>query len=233
MSKEDKSDGLIIPQHVAIILDGNGRWAKKHNRPRNYGHLKGSENVEIICEEAYKLGIKYVTIYAFSTENWKRPKEEVSYLMNLIVTHLKEEFNFYKENQIRVQHIGRQDGLPKKVQKELKETIDFCKNFQGLSVVLAINYGSRDEIIRAIKKIDDKDTLSEENFHNYFDCPELPDVDLLIRTGGEYRISNMLLWQSAYAEFIFTKTLWPDYTNECFLNDLETFKTRQRRYGAL
>jgi undecaprenyl diphosphate synthase len=230
---ETSESSSSVPKHIAIIMDGNGRWAQKQNLPRTTGHKKGLDVAKQIVKTARDAGVDYLSLYAFSTENWKRPKEEVSYLMNLIATHLKEEFNFYKENQIRVQHIGRQDGLPKKVQKELKETIDFCKNFQGLTVVLAINYGSRDEIIRAIKKIENIQSLNEENFHNYLDYPELPDVDLLIRTGGEYRISNMLLWQSAYAEFIFTKTLWPDYTNECFLNDLETFKTRQRRYGAL
>jgi len=230
---ETSESSSSVPKHIAIIMDGNGRWAQKQNLPRTTGHKKGLDVAKQIVKTARDAGVDYLSLYAFSTENWKRPKEEVSYLMNLITTHLKEEFNFYKENQIRVQHIGRLDGLPKKVQKELQETIDFCKNFQGLTVVLAINYGSRDEIIRAIKKIENIQSLNEENFHNYFDCPELPDVDLLIRTGGEYRISNMLLWQSAYAEFIFTKTLWPDYTNECFLNDIETFKTRQRRYGAL
>lgn len=222
-----------VPKHVAIIMDGNGRWAQNQKLPRTTGHKKGLDVAKQIVKAAKDAGITYLSLYTFSTENWKRPQDEVLYLMDLISTHLKEEFNFYKENQIRVKHIGKLDGLPKKVQKELLETIEYCKDFSGLTVVLAINYGSRDEIIRAIQKIENTSTITQENFSQYFDFPELPDVDLLIRTGGEYRISNMLLWQSAYAEFIFSKVLWPDFTKELFLADIESFQNRHRRYGAL
>ena len=222
-----------VPKHIAIIMDGNGRWAKQQKLPRTSGHKKGLDVAKQIVKAARDAGVSYLTLYTFSTENWKRPIEEVNYLMNLIATHLKEEFSFYKENQIRVQHIGNFDGLPTKVIKELEDTIEYCKDFKDLTVILAINYGSRDEIIRAIKKIEDTSSINEKNFQNYLDYPELPDVDLLIRTGGEYRISNMLLWQSAYAEFIFSQKLWPEYTKNDLLEDIKTFNTRQRRYGAL
>lgn len=222
-----------VPKHIAIIMDGNGRWAKQQKLPRTSGHKKGLDVAKQIVKAARDAGVSYLTLYTFSTENWKRPIEEVNYLMNLIATHLKEEFSFYKENQIRVQHIGNFDGLPTKVIKELEDTIEYCKDFKDLTVILAINYGSRDEIIRAIKKIEDTCSINEKNFQNYLDYPELPDVDLLIRTGGEYRISNMLLWQSAYAEFIFSQKLWPEYTKNDLLEDIKTFNTRQRRYGAL
>lgn len=222
-----------VPKHIAIIMDGNGRWAQQQKLPRTSGHKKGLDVAKQIVKAARDAGVSYLTLYTFSTENWKRPIEEVNYLMNLIATHLKEEFSFYKENQIRVQHIGNFDGLPTKVIKELEDTIEYCKDFKDLTVILAINYGSRDEIIRAIKKIEDTSSINEKNFQNYLDYPELPDVDLLIRTGGEYRISNMLLWQSAYAEFIFSQKLWPEYTKNDLLEDIKTFNTRQRRYGAL
>lgn len=223
---------INIPNHIAIIMDGNGRWAKKRNLPRTMGHKEGLETAKVIIKAARSLGVQYVTLYTFSTENWKRAQEEVGFLMNLISTHLRAEFNFYRQNEVRVQHIGNLEGLPIDVQNEICNTIQDCKDFNGITVVLAINYGGRDEIIRAIKKIDNIDLLTEQNFLQNLDLPELPDTDLIIRTGGEKRISNILLWQSAYAELIFSDTLWPDYTEEEFLSHIAEFQKRNRRFGS-
>ncbi len=224
-----------VPTHVAMIMDGNGRWAKQKGLPRTSGHKEGLEVAKRIIKAAGKIGIKYITLYTFSTENWKRTEEEVGYLMNLIATHLRAEFEFYKENQIKVQHIGNLKGLPPVVQKTINETINDCKDFSGITAVLAINYGGRDEILRAIKKIEEKkdSELNEENFSSYFDFPELPDVDLMIRTGGEKRLSNFLLWQNSYAELEFEDTLWPDYTENDFYNSILEYQKRNRRFGGL
>ena len=224
-----------VPRHIAIIMDGNGRWATKKNLPRTSGHKEGLEVAKKIIKSASKIGIKYITLYTFSTENWKRTQDEVGYLMGLINSHLRSEFEFYKENHIRVQHIGNMQGLPESVQQTIKETINDCKDFDGITAVLAINYGGRDEILRAIKKAAnaDKEFLTEQNFSTYFDFPELPDVDLLIRTGGEKRLSNFLLWQNSYAEFEFIDTLWPDYTEEEFYKSILDFQKRNRRFGGV
>ena len=224
-----------VPRHIAIIMDGNGRWATKKNLPRTSGHKEGLEVAKKIIKSASKIGIKYITLYTFSTENWKRTQDEVGYLMGLINSHLRSEFEFYKENHIRVQHIGNMQGLPESVQQTIKETINDCKDFDGITAVLAINYGGRDEILRAIKKAAnaDKEFLTEQNFSTYFDFPELPDVDLLIRTGGEKRLSNFLLWQNSYAEFEFIGTLWPDYTEEEFYKSILDFQKRNRRFGGV
>lgn len=226
-----------IPKHVAIIMDGNGRWAKQKNMPRTAGHKEGLTVAKKIVKEASRLGIKYITLYTFSTENWKRTQDEVGFLMNLIRGHLRAEFQFYKENGIRIEHIGDLSGLPEDVQSEIIKAKQETAHFTGLTVVLAINYGGKNEIIRGINKfIQDKnntDCLTEENLNKYFDIPDLPDVDLMIRTGGELRISNFLLWQAAYAELMFTDTLWPDYTEEEFRKDIENFAGRNRRFGAV
>jgi undecaprenyl diphosphate synthase len=223
---------IPVPNHIAIIMDGNGRWAKKRNFPRTKGHKEGLETAKKIIKAARSLGIKYVTLYTFSTENWKRTQEEVGFLMNLITTHLRSEFDFYRQNEVRVQHIGNLQGLPPDVQKEIVSTIEDCKNFTGITAVLAINYGGKDEIVRAIKKISKIDELTEQSFSQLLDFPELPDTDLIIRTGGEKRISNILLWQSAYAELIFSDTLWPDYTEDEFLSHIAEFQQRNRRFGS-
>jgi undecaprenyl diphosphate synthase len=223
---------IPVPNHIAIIMDGNGRWAKKRNFPRTKGHKEGLETAKKIIKAARSLGIKYVTLYTFSTENWKRTQEEVGFLMNLITTHLRSEFDFYRQNEVRVQHIGNIQGLPPDVQKEIVSTIEDCKNFTGITAVLAINYGGKDEIIRAIKKITKIDELTEQSFSQMLDFPELTDTDLIIRTGGEKRISNILLWQSAYAELIFSDTLWPDYTEDEFLSHIAEFQQRNRRFGS-
>ena len=224
-----------LPKHVALIMDGNGRWAQQRGLARTAGHKEGLEAAKRIARAATDLGIKYITLYTFSTENWKRTQEEVGYLMGLIKAHLRAEFEFYKENQIRVQHIGDLAGLPKDVQEEIINAKKDTENFTGTTCVLAINYGSRDEITRAANKAiaAGKNKLDESDISANSDLPELPDVDLLIRTGGEKRLSNFLLWQTAYAEFIFSDTLWPDYSVEEFKKDIMDFENRNRRFGGI
>lgn len=230
-------DKSAVPVHIGIIMDGNGRWAKQRNLPRTSGHKEGLTVAKNIVRAAAELGIKYVTLYTFSTENWKRAKEEVGFLMNLIRVHLQAEFQFYKENGIRVRHIGDLAGLPKDVQQEIINVQKETEHFTGLTVVLAINYGGRDEIVRGIRKIISKsiepNQITEKTVSESFDIEDLPDVDLLIRTGGELRLSNFLLWHAAYAEFVFTKTLWPDYNKEEFYADIEEFQNRTRRFGGV
>ena len=223
-----------IPAHIAIIMDGNGRWAKQRNLPRTSGHKEGLEVAKKIVKAAKEVGVKYITLYTFSTENWKRTQDEVGYLMGLIKNHLRAEFKFYKENDIRVKHIGNLSGLPQDIQDEINSTVEECKNFNALTVVLAINYGGKDEISRAINKAKSENKeINESNFTEFFDLPEMPDVDLIIRTGGEKRLSNFLLWHGAYAELDFVDTLWPDYNEECFYQSIKEFQKRNRRFGGL
>jgi len=226
-----------LPEHVAIIMDGNGRWAKKRGLPRTAGHKEGLTSAKKIVSAAAKLGIKYVTLYTFSTENWKRAQDEVGYLMGLIRGHLRSEFEFYKQNGIRIEHIGDLNGLPDDVKKEIINAKKDTEHFTGTTCVLAINYGSRDEIVRGIKKIMenhvDADSITEDLVSKSLDIPDLPPVDLMIRSGGEERLSNFLLWQCAYAEFIFTDTLWPDYNEEEFFEDILKYQQRNRRFGAV
>lgn len=230
----DKSN---IPVHVGIIMDGNGRWAKNRNLPRTNGHKEGLEVAKKIVKKAAEIGIKYVTLYTFSTENWKRAQEEVGYLMTLIKSHLRAEFEFYKKNGIRIKHLGDLDGLPIDVKKEILTAVEETENFTGLTVVLAINYGGRDEIVRGIKSIikNEKniDNISEETVKASFDIEDLPDVDLLIRTGGELRLSNFLLWHAAYSELLFSNTLWPDYNEIEFEKNIKEFQLRVRRFGGV
>lgn len=229
------SDNKQSPLHIGIIMDGNGRWAQKRGLARTAGHKEGLETAKKIVKACANAGIKYVTLYTFSTENWKRAQEEVGYLMGLIKGHLRSEFEFYKANGIRIEHLGDLKGLPEDVQTEIINAKEETKNFTGLTVVLAINYGGRDEIIRSVKKIIenqiDSDSLTEKSISDNFDIPELPDVDFLIRTGGEKRLSNFLLWHSAYAELCFTDTLWPDYTEDELIENLNEFYKRTRRFG--
>ena len=223
-----------IPAHIAIIMDGNGRWAKQRNLPRTSGHKEGLEVAKKIVKAAKEVGVKYITLYTFSTENWKRTQDEVGYLMGLIKNHLRAEFKFYKENDIRVKHIGNLSGLPQDIQDEINSTIEECKDFNSLTVVLAINYGGKDEISRAINKAKSENKeINENNFTEFFDLPEMPDVDLIIRTGGEKRLSNFLLWHGAYAELDFVDTLWPDYNEECFYQSIKEFQKRNRRFGGI
>lgn len=226
-----------LPIHIGIIMDGNGRWAKLRNLPRTKGHREGLDVAKQIVKAASDLGIKFVTLYTFSTENWKRTQEEVGYLMTLIKKHLSSEFNFYKENKIRIEHIGDITALPMDVQTEIKNAKNDTKDFTGTTVLLAINYGGKDEIIRGIKKLSaqkkDFSSITEQDLSLALDTKNIPDVDLLIRTGGELRLSNFLLWQAAYAELIFTDILWPDYTKEEFIKNIQTFQHRTRRFGGI
>ncbi len=235
MTVEELKNGPL-PQHVAVIMDGNGRWAKNQGLPRTNGHKEGLNTAKRIVACAAALGIKYITLYTFSTENWKRAQEEVGYLMSLIRNHLRAEFEFYKKNGIRIDHIGDLDGLPKDVQKEILNAKEDTKDFTGTTCVLAINYGGRDELVRAFKKIaksTESDKITEELISKNLDGNRLPDVDLMIRTGGEQRLSNFLLWQCAYAEFVFTPTLWPDYQEDEFLQNIYEFQKRNRRFGSV
>lgn len=225
-----------LPLHVAITMDGNGRWATLRNHPRTFGHEEGLRTVKKIVKAASDLGIKYMTLYAFSTENWKRAESEVGFLMNLIHNHIIKELNFYTENGIKINHIGDLEKLPVMIQKDIKEAMDKTKDFTGMTVNLAINYGGRDELVRGIKRIVDNKVASEQIdeklISKYLDMPESPDVDLLIRSGGEKRLSNFLLWHIPYAEQIYIDTLWPDYTKEEFYNNIEEYQKRNRRFGA-
>lgn len=228
-------DEKKLPVHVGIIMDGNGRWAKNQGMPRTKGHTEGLTRAKEIVRVAAELGIPYVTLYVFSTENWKRTAEETGFLMNLVHVHLKAEFEFYKKNKIRLLHIGDRNGLPEQVLNDIDDAIKETAHYNGTTLVLAINYGGRDEIVRAVQKLvsaGEKDvSLTEEVLGKSLDVPELPDVDLLIRTGGELRLSNFLLWQASYAELLFTDTLWPDYQEAEFLQNIEEFQKRQRRFG--
>ncbi|MBQ6056147.1 MAG: di-trans,poly-cis-decaprenylcistransferase [Treponema sp.] len=235
MTVEELKNGPL-PQHVAVIMDGNGRWAKNQGLARTNGHKEGLNTAKRIVACAAALGIKYITLYTFSTENWKRAQEEVGYLMSLIRNHLRAEFEFYKKNGIRIDHIGDLDGLPKDVQKEILNAKEDTKDFTGTTCVLAINYGGRDELVRAFKKIaksTESDKITEELISKNLDGNQLPDVDLMIRTGGEQRLSNFLLWHCAYAEFVFTPTLWPDYQEDEFLQNIYEFQKRNRRFGSV
>lgn len=230
-----------VPNHVAIILDGNGRWAKKKRMPRNFGHTQGSKVVEKICEDAYKMGIKYLTVYAFSTENWKRPKDEVDALMKLLRTYLDTSVKTSTKNNMKVRVIGDKSGLSEEIKKSIMDLEESSKNNTGLNFQVAINYGGRDEIIRAVKAIskdinDNKistDSLNEELFNGYLDTRDIPDPDLLIRTSGEQRCSNFLIWQLAYTEFYFTDVLWPDFTKDDLKKALDYYSSRTRKFGAV
>ena len=232
---------MKIPNHVAIILDGNGRWAKKRLMPRNYGHAKGAKTVEKICEEAWDMGIKYLTVYAFSTENWKRPQDEVDALMKLLKNYLKDCIERSNSNDMRVRVIGDKTALNDEIRDKIEELEEMTKDNKGLNFTIAINYGSRDEMVRAMKKMamDVKEgkvspeELSEATFENYLDTIGIPDPDLLIRTSGEQRLSNYLLWQLAYTEFYFTDVLWPDFSKKDLEQAVLAYNKRDRRFGKV
>lgn len=222
-------------QHIAVVMDGNGRWAKQRGKPRIAGHNEGLTTAKKIVKAVADLKIPYLTLYTFSTENWKRAEEEVGFLMGLIKKHLRAELDFYIENNLRVLHIGDLSGLPKEIQKEILLTKEKTAHFTGTSIILAINYGGRDEIIRAIQKIKSNEinSIDENSFSLKLDTAEIPPVDLFIRTGGEKRLSNFLLWQSAYAELYFSDKLWPDWTSEDLNIAINDYNTRERRYGKV
>ena len=232
---------MKIPQHVAIILDGNGRWAKSKGMPRNYGHTVGAKNVETVCQAAHDMGIKYLTLYAFSTENWNRPDNEVNALMKLLESYLKNCIKTADKNNMRVRVIGDTTKLSEKFQNQIKELESASAHNDGLNLQIAINYGSRDEMIRAMRKMTKDcadgrfapEEITEELFEGYLDTHGIPDPDLLIRTSGELRLSNYLLWQLAYAEFYFTDVLWPDFDKEELIRAVEYYNTRDRRFGGV
>ena len=232
---------MNIPQHVAIILDGNGRWAKAKGMPRNYGHAQGSKNVEKICEEAWRMGIKYLTVYAFSTENWNRPKEEVNALMKLLRNYMKTCLKTAAKNDMKVRVIGDITILDEDIQKRILELEEATKNNGGLNFQIAINYGSRDEITRAVRTLAEDvkegklmpEEVNEACIERYLDTHDIPDPDLLIRTSGEQRLSNYLLWQLAYTEFYFTDVPWPDFSKQELEKAIEQYNRRDRRYGGV
>ena len=229
-----------IPQHVAIILDGNGRWAKSKGMPRTYGHTMGAKNVEPICKAAHNLGIKYITFYAFSTENWKRPDSEVSALMDLLESYMKTCKKLAKDNDMRVRIIGDITAFTPSMQEKIKDLEEFSKDFGGLNMQIALNYGSRDEIVRAVnayqKDVEEgkaSSPITEEVLSSYLDTKDIPDPDLLIRTSGEQRLSNYLLWQLAYSEFYFTEVPWPDFHEKELKEAVDAYMNRDRRYGKV
>lgn len=230
---------MNTPKHVAIILDGNGRWAKKRGLPRNMGHNQGSKAVEQICEDAYNLGIKYLTVYAFSTENWNRPDQEVAALMKLLRNYMKTSIKRSMRNNMRVRVIGDKSGLDADLQENIADLEEKTSKNTGLFFQIAINYGSRDEIIRGVRRIlEDVNMerlslgdITQDRFGNYLDTHGIPDPELLIRTSGELRLSNFLLWQLAYTEFYFTDVLWPDFDKKELKKAIEYYAGRKRRFG--
>lgn len=232
---------LSIPNHVAIILDGNGRWAKKKLLPRNLGHKAGAKAVEDICEDAWNLGIKYLTVYAFSTENWKRPEDEVNALMKLLRNYLKDCIERSNKNNMRVRVIGEKSALSHDIRDSIEELEKVTEKNTGLNFTIAINYGSRDEITRAVRLIARKaasgeinpDTIDMDIISESLDTNGIPDPDLLIRTSGEERLSNFLLWQLAYTEFYFTDVLWPDFDKRELEKAIEKYNGRERRFGGV
>ena len=232
---------MNVPKHIAIILDGNGRWAKAKGMPRNYGHVQGSKNVERICETAYKMGVKYLTVYAFSTENWNRPDSEVKALMKLLRDYMKTCIKTANKNRMKVRVLGDKTGLDEDIRTRIAQLEEASKDNDGLNFQIAINYGSRDEMIRAMRRMA-KDCVEgklmpqeicEDVFEGYLDTHDIPDPDLLIRTSGEIRLSNYLLWQLAYTEFYFTDVLWPDFSHVEREKAIEDYKRKDRRFGGV
>ena len=240
-SQEALKQSGEIPSHIAIIMDGNGRWAKKRGLPRVAGHKRGVDTVKEIVEACAEIGVKYLTLYTFSTENWKRPKDEVSMLMRLLLNSLRERVNELNENDVRLTTIGDTESLPLEVQKQLSEDIERTKNNKKMVLNLALSYSGRWELLEAIKKISDlsaKGKLSAEDIDeklvsSFLTTKEIPDPDLVIRTSGEFRVSNFLLWQIAYSEFIITETLWPDFSKYDLYDAIKIFQTRERRFGKV
>ncbi|MEN3046170.1 MAG: isoprenyl transferase [Candidatus Hydrothermales bacterium] len=226
---------MKIPEHVAIVMDGNGRWAKERNLPRLLGHKEGVESVREIIKAARELGIKYLTLFTFSTENWKRSEEEIKGLFNLLESVARKELKNLIENGIRVMVMGRIDELPESTKKVIEEVIEKTKENKDMVLILAINYGGKREVIDAVNKIlkNGKKEINEEDFRKYLYIPDIPDPDLLIRTSGEMRISNFFLFQLSYTELYFTKKNWPEFRREDFLNAIEEYSKRVRRFGEV
>ncbi len=232
---------LTMPRHVAIILDGNGRWARSKGMPRNYGHVQGAKTVETICEDAYRMGIQYLTVYAFSTENWGRPRDEVDALMKLLRNYMKTCLKTAEKNRMCVRVLGEKSRLDEDIRSRIQELEEATKDNDGLHFQIAINYGGRDEIVRASRKMAEAvaegklrpEEITEETLSGFLDTAGIPEPDLLIRTCNEQRISNFLLWQLAYTEFYFTPVLWPDFTKEELMKAVEAYNHRDRKYGGL
>lgn len=232
---------MKIPNHVAIILDGNGRWAKSKGMPRNYGHVQGAKQVELICEKAYKMGISYLTVYAFSTENWSRPKDEVDALMKLLRNYMKTCLKTAEKNRMCVRVIGDKTKLDEDIRLRIAQLEEATKDNDGLHFQIAINYGGRDEVRRAVARIADAvkagdlqpEEITENVISDFLDTAGIPEPDLLIRTCGEQRISNFLLWQLAYTEFYFTPVAWPDFDEAELRKAVDAYNARERRYGGV
>jgi len=239
MNLLDSIDQTNLPKHLAIIMDGNGRWAKQQGFLRAFGHENGTKSVKKTITTCAQLGIEYLTLYAFSTENWNRPKLEVEALMKILINSLKKELVTLQENNIRLNAIGNLEKLPKTAQKELLDVIEKTKNNTRLTLTLALSYGSREELVNAVRIISDKvknniislDTNDDSIINEHLYTQNLPDVDLLIRTSGEHRISNFLLWQIAYAELYFTNVLWPDFKDQDLYEAIISYQKRERRFG--
>ncbi|WP_017497921.1 isoprenyl transferase [Flavobacterium sp. WG21] len=239
MNLLESIDKTNLPQHLAIIMDGNGRWAKQQGFLRAFGHENGTKSVKNTIKTCAKLGIEYLTLYAFSTENWNRPKLEVEALMKILINSLKKELGTLQENNIKLNAIGNLEKLPKSAQKELLDVMEKTKNNTRLTLTLALSYGSREELVQAVRIISDKvknniisiDSIDDSIINEHLYTQNLPDVDLLIRTSGEHRISNFLLWQIAYAELYFTNVLWPDFKDQDLYEAIISYQKRERRFG--
>ncbi|MDR2618352.1 MAG: di-trans,poly-cis-decaprenylcistransferase [Treponema sp.] len=239
------SDGIntktvSVPLHVGVIMDGNGRWAQRRGQIRTQGHLEGLKAAKRVVKAASDLGISYLTLYTFSTENWKRAADEVGFIMGLVKQYLRGELAFYRENHIRIRHAGNKEGLPEDIRGELEAACRDTAAFNGLQVILALNYGGRDEIARAFKRmireepgIGTTEDVTPELIGLYLDNPDIPDPDLIIRTAGEFRTSNFLLWEGAYAEYYISDKLWPDWGAEDLLQAVDTYTGRNRRFGGI
>ena len=232
---------MNVPNHIAIILDGNGRWAKAKGLPRGYGHVKGCANLEQVCYDIKDLGVKYLTVYAFSTENWKRSREEVDGLMKLVRSSLKKCIKISRDNKMKIKIIGDISAFAPDIQESIRKLEEFSKDYDELYFQIAMNYGSRDEITRGMRKMaqdvaDGKvspDQITEDTIGSYLDTAGVPDPDLLIRTSGEQRLSNFLMWQLAYTEFYFTDVAWPDFHKAELVQAIEKYNQRDRRYGGV
>lgn len=234
-----KEHSGIIPEHIAVIMDGNRRWAKKKNLPTKLGHREGALRVTDLVRNCADIGVKYLSVYAFSTENWNRDKKEIDYLMTLLMEFVIKELNNLHKNDVKITMMGNIDDLPEKTRKEVQRSVELTKNNKTLHLNIALSYGSRNEIIRAVKNIINDyenneiniEEINEESFNKYLFTNDMPDPDLLIRTSGEVRLSNFLLYQLAYTEFYFTDVLWPDFNKEELLKSIESYQQRKRRYG--
>ena len=223
------------PAHVGIIMDGNGRWAHERGLLRTQGHTEGLKAAKRIVKAASDLGVKYLTLYVFSTENWKRAADEIGVIMGLLKQYLRAELDFYRENGIRIRHAGDPSGLPVDIQAELSGALEDTKIFTGMQVILAINYGGRNEIVRAVRRlsVSKPENLGEKDIASFLDNPDIPDPDFIIRSAGEYRLSNFMLWEAAYSEFYVSQKFWPDWDRADLEEALENYNQRERRFGSV